>query len=90
MHCRAVAADPRRPTAGPNWGRDVWNLSALEIMSAPNGQTEDGRELLLVKNGESGCWVFRCSHLGNRREMRLGRWSAAGGSPLVRYFLVLI
>lgn len=51
-------------------------LTALQIKAAGDGKHHDGEGLILVKNGESGKWLFRYSHLGKRREMGLGRWPA--------------
>lgn len=44
------------------------------IQKAGDGKLQDGRGLILVKKGKTGKWVYRYSHLGKRREMRLGNW----------------
>lgn len=44
------------------------------IQKAQNGKLHDGRGLILVKNGNTGKWVYRHTHLGKRREMGLGLW----------------
>jgi integrase len=40
----------------------------------PDGKHQDGRGLILVKQGDSGRWVYRYSLFTRRREMGLGPW----------------
>lgn len=49
-------------------------LSAIAIKKAPDGKMGDGGGLSLIKNGDTGKWVYRYSHLGRRRDMGLGSW----------------
>ncbi len=44
------------------------------IQKASDGKLQDGRGLILSKKGTTGKWIYRYSHLGNRREMGLGSW----------------
>jgi integrase len=49
-------------------------LFSTALKKAPDGKLQDGRGLILVKQGETGRWVYRYSLFGRRREMGLGSW----------------
>lgn len=51
-------------------------LTAVQIKRTEAGKLFDGGGLTLVKDGPTGKWVYRYSHLGKRREMGLGAWPA--------------
>lgn len=75
-------------TGGPPTGiprkrdaRGLHQLTARQVLNAPEGDFSDGGGLLLRARGSSASWVFRfTSPIGRRREMGLGvcfRGSAA-------------
>lgn len=49
-------------------------LTAVAIRKAADGKHFDGGGLTLIKKGDRGKWVYRYSHLKQRREMGLGAW----------------
>lgn len=49
-------------------------LTAVMVKNTPSGLLGDGGGLRLEKNGDTGKWIYRYSHLGKRREMGLGQW----------------